>query len=72
MACPDPGRVEGATEAQRKMHLTVLTEKMVDFALKLRPYGVQFVGTAPGSTPVYSGSISAVVSDLDVITRREV
>jgi len=65
MICPDVGRPEGATKKQRSMALNQLADNMTDFSLGARALGAQFVGTAPGSSPVLTGSASAVLSGLD-------
>lgn len=67
MVCPDPGTPSGSNEQQQKMAQSKLVDGMVDFALEAREKGVQFIGTAPGSSPVFTGAISAAISGLDVV-----
>jgi len=64
MVCPKVGRPEGATDKQRSLALNQLIDTMADFALEARALGAQFIGTAPGSSPAFTGSVSAVLSYL--------
>ncbi|MDR2035209.1 MAG: homocysteine S-methyltransferase family protein [Coriobacteriales bacterium] len=66
MVCPHAGVPGGATKQQRNRSLCLLTDNLVNFALESRALGVQFVGTEPGSLPVFTGSASAVLYGLDV------
>jgi len=60
MICPDAGTPEGTTKQQRTMALNQLIDSMADFALEAKALGAQFIGTAPGSSPVFTGSASVV------------
>jgi len=64
MICPDVGTPKGATKQQHTMALNQLIDSMADFALEARALGAQFIGTAPGSSPVYTGSASVVINYL--------
>ena len=67
MVCPDAGSPKGATKIQRSMDLNNLADAMADFALEARALGAQFVGTAPGALPVFTGTAAAVLTGLDVV-----
>jgi len=64
MICPSINTPEGATEKQRTMALNQLIDDMADFTLEARALGAQFIGTAPGSSPVLTGSASVVLNYL--------
>jgi len=66
MVCPDPGAPVGNNQRQLSASLGRLADTMIDFALEARALGVQFIGTAPGTSPVFTGAISAAISGMDV------
>ena len=70
LVCPSLGKPEGNTEKQRSIALSNLADELMDFSLEVRQLGVQFVGTAAGSSPVFTGVISAAVGGLDVVGVR--
>jgi len=67
MICPDPGTPEGATKIQRNRAINNLADDMADFALEAQALGAQFVGTAPGSRPVFTGTAAAILAGMDVV-----
>jgi homocysteine S-methyltransferase len=67
MVCPNTGKAERSVAKLSKIEQSSLTDKLLDYALHARSLGVQFVGTAPGSSPEFSGAISAALSGLDAI-----
>jgi len=66
MVCPCLGSPEGATQQQRSAALSQRADHMADFALAARAKGAQFIGTAPGSSPVFTGAVAATLLGLDV------
>jgi len=66
MVCPNPGTPEGATKIQRNIALNNLADAMADFALEAQTLGAQFVGTTPGSLPVFTGTAAAILTGMDV------
>lgn len=70
MVCPRPPTPEQIRKTHRlphKLELAWLIDEMTEFALEARHLGAQFIGTAPGSPPVFTGAISAAISSLDVL-----
>ena len=64
--CPKPDDTKSEYTWQRQQALNRNADLMVEFALEARERGAQFIGTSAGSSPVYTGAISAAISGLDV------
>ncbi len=70
MVCFTPDVPEGSNERQRAHTHQKAADDLFNLALQAQALGVQFIGTAPGSSPVFTGAISAAVGGLDVKSKE--
>jgi methionine synthase I (cobalamin-dependent) len=52
---------------QRALASSRAADDLVDFALEARALGVQLIGTAPGSSPIYTGALFAAVGGQETL-----
>lgn len=70
MVCPELAKLRGISNKQRASESAHLADELVGFALEAMAAGAQFIGTAPGSSPVYTGAIYAAIGGLDALNER--
>lgn len=66
MVCPRVSIKEALGKGQEQQALALAGDALVDFALQARALGAQFIGTAPGTAPVFTGALAATLGGLDV------
>lgn len=69
MVCPQVQVKQAQSKSQQQRELTLAGDALVDFALQARASGAQFIGTAPGTPPVFTGALAAVLGGLDVVSQ---
>lgn len=67
MVCPHVNVPETSNDRQRSQALNAAADELFEFALRAREAGAQFVGTAAGSSPVFTGAIYAAIAGLDTL-----
>lgn len=71
MVCPQIPLPTYHNEAQRMQAQNHAADETVDFALAAREKGAQFLGTAPGSSPIFTGALFAAIGGMDCIAPKE-